>query len=449
MATQLNLFEATSNKKQDNSSGFSDPSFVNNRVKPIHRWVPWIAGFSSDFVKDIIDQNLSKKSVVLDPFAGVGTTLVEAYLSGHDVIGFEINPYAVLASRVKLTAPYKDINLLKNAIKLLRKFFTKALAEGHVPKSKPPEGFKTRIAFFSPLVLRQVLIIQDFISSLEDKQITEIFQVAFAATMVSYSNYSYEPSLGTRGAVGKDNVEDFPVLEKLQGKLEEMVHDMKQIAGRLPTRKPNTQMVNDSFFNCESYVRAGAVDLCITSPPYLNNYHYIRNTRPQLYWLGLVNKPEDTQYLEQNNFGKFWQTVRELDDVPLSFPDPPLNLVNQLMQLRSVKQDRGIYGGKGWANYAASYFNDCYRFANCLKYSLKRGAKAFVVVGNSILQGVMIPTDHYLGEIAEKTGLHLADIQVSRHTRVGNSIIQSEVRVEKAQDDHRLYESVIHLTKVR
>jgi hypothetical protein len=446
---QLSLFKTDQNTKQNNGSGFSDPSFVNNRAKPIHRWVPWIAGFSSDFVKEIIDQNLSKKSVVLDPFAGVGTTLVEAYLSGHNVIGFEINPYAALASRVKLTAPYMDADLLKNAVKLLRKFNTKALADGYVPKSKPPERFKTRVAFFSPRILHKVLIIQDFINTLEDKQMAEIFQIAFASTMVSYSNYSYEPSLGTRKAVGKDDIEDSSVIDKLQVKLEQIVQDIKHIGERLPAKKPRVQVVNDSFFICDNYVRAGQVDLCITSPPYLNNYHYIRNTRPQLYWLGLVDKPEDTQYLEQNNFGKFWQTVRELEDIPLSFPDPPSNLVDQLSQLRSIKQERGIYGGSGWANYAASYFNDCYRFANCIKYSLKHGAQAFVVVGNSILQGVMIPTDQYLGEIAERAGLRLVDIQIPRRTRVGNSIIQSEVRAEKAQDDHHLYESVVHLRKTR
>jgi DNA modification methylase len=32
---------------------------------------------------------------VLDPFAGVGTTLVESYRRGLNVIGFEINPYAL------------------------------------------------------------------------------------------------------------------------------------------------------------------------------------------------------------------------------------------------------------------------------------------------------------------------------------------------------------------
>jgi len=80
-------------------------------------------------------------------------------------------------------------------------------------------------------------------------------------------------------------------------------------------------------------------------------------------------------------------------------------------------------------------------------YMLKPGARAFVVMGNSILQGVMIPTDEYLGEIAARAGLQLVDIQIPRRTRVGNSIIQSDVRVEKAGEAHRLYESVVHLRK--
>src|SRR5262245_56119585 len=79
------------------TNGFRDPSFAKNKHLPLHRWVPWVAGFSADFVQDCIANYLpapAKESWVLDPFSGVGTTLVEAYLSGLNVVGFEINPYA-------------------------------------------------------------------------------------------------------------------------------------------------------------------------------------------------------------------------------------------------------------------------------------------------------------------------------------------------------------------
>ncbi len=83
---------------------FSDPAFAQNKSLPIHRWVPWIAGFSQDFVQDALKRHLAEKGTVLDPFSGVGTTLGESVLAGHDAIGFEINPYAALACKVKLGA---------------------------------------------------------------------------------------------------------------------------------------------------------------------------------------------------------------------------------------------------------------------------------------------------------------------------------------------------------
>ena len=104
---QLKLFEidAETPPAADNgSSYFSDPSFAVNKTLPIHRWVPWIAGFSSSFVREVLDAFLKDKGTVLDPFSGVGTTLVEAVLCGHSVIGFEINPYAALACRAKVNA---------------------------------------------------------------------------------------------------------------------------------------------------------------------------------------------------------------------------------------------------------------------------------------------------------------------------------------------------------
>jgi hypothetical protein len=90
------------------SNGFRDPAFTSNRVYPLHRWVPWIAGFSAEFVDDCLREylrpNERKEVWVLDPFAGVGTTLVQSFLRGYNVVGFEINPYAALASRLKLKA---------------------------------------------------------------------------------------------------------------------------------------------------------------------------------------------------------------------------------------------------------------------------------------------------------------------------------------------------------
>lgn len=447
---QLKLFEEdqpSASAIDKNGTSFNDPAFANNKTQPIHRWVPWIAGFSSEFVKDVINRYLRGTGVVLDPFAGVGTTLLEATLLGHQAIGFEINPYAALTCRTKVNAHKITVEALNDEIVRFQGFYKEKISSDYTPKSVSPKGFKTRAEFYSPSVLHKVLILQDFIESVANDNLRDLFKLAFASTMVSYSNYSYEPSLGRRVSAGKAEINDFPVIQSVVNKLREMAEDITWVQTRLADSKINARVFNDSFFNHQSYLSPASVDLIITSPPYLNNYHYNRNTRPHLYWLGFAQSPQDLKHIENSNFGKYWQTVREQEHLKLDFPLPETDLTERLQTLRTINPDRGIYGGNGWANYAAAYFNDSYKFAQGIHSLLKPEGTALVVIGNSILQGILIPTDQYFGKIAESIGLELVRIDIPRSTRVGNSIIQSNVRVTKAQDSHQLYEAVIELRK--
>jgi DNA modification methylase len=446
---QLSLFEIDEKKVTQlaNTSVFSDPAFAGNKTQPIHRWVPWIAGFSSDFVRNALKKYLNTKGTVLDPFAGVGTTLVEAILAGHDGIGFEINPYAALACRTKLQAYLIDTHMLQIEILRLQKFYENKIFSKYTPKNSPPSGFKTRSDFYSEQVLHKVLLFHDFIDSIEDVTIKDIFKVVFAATMVRYSNYSYEPSLGRRTSSGKEEIQDFPVLQTITGTLGEVLEDIIWFQSSLQDKQVHAQVINDSYFQYAHYLAPQSIDLVITSPPYLNNYHYNRNTRPQLYWLDYAKSPQDFKTLENSNFGKYWQTVREQKHLGLSFSLPDTDIEERLDTLRALNPEKKIYGGNGWANYAASYFNDCYKLATGIHHVLKRGGTALVVLGNSILQGVLIPTDQYFGKIAESVGLELVKIDIPRNTRVGNSIIQSNVRSIKAENSHQLYEAVVELRK--
>lgn len=444
---QLYLFDKPKAKGLPREKdSFSDPAFGSNKSLPIHRWVPWVAGYSSGFVRSVLDRYLPDSGTVLDPFAGVGTTLVEAELAGHQAIGFEINPYAALASRVKIGAIYLDAAELERAANNLRAFYTAKVANGYVPKSEPPPGFRTRVGFYSPAVLRKVLVVQDFLAQQPKELIRDAVQLAFAATMVRYSNYSYEPSLSTRQGAGKSDIEDADVLSPIVDKLCQMSADVRWLKGQ-KLELGGGKMVPASFFDCKSYIEDSEADIIITSPPYVNNYHYIRNTRPHLYWLGFVEKPKDTKTLEHDNFGKYWQTVRDGEPVDLEVSLPSSELPEKLNQLRALRPEKGVYGGAGWANYVATYFNDCRRFAESTRYALRPGGRAFVVVGNSILQGINFKVDRYLAEIAETVGLELVEISVPRQTRVGNSIISSDVRVKKAKKGHALYEAVVHLRR--
>lgn len=440
---QLEIFEP----EREAEPAFRDPAFASNKQRPIHRWVPWIAGFASEFVEDALRHYLERPGVVLDPFLGVGTTMVEALRAGHDAIGFEINPYPALASEVKASAGRIEPDALQREMSRLATFFSAALDSDYEPQHAPPEGFRSRTDFYSPAVLRKVLILWDFIHALDHPVLEHVFRLAFAATMVQYSNYSYEPSLGTRKGAGKDDILDYDVLGAVLEKLGEVLHDVAWLRAQGGFGDASARVIQDSFFRYSDHLEPEVADLLVTSPPYLNNYHYVRNTRPHLYWLGFAEEAADTKDLEHDNFGKYWQTVRTHERLELDVALPGSDLPGLLDHLRTLNPEKGVYGGNGWANYAAAYFNDCRRFAEGMHYALKPGATALVVIGNSIIQGVHIATDRHLGEIAEASGLEVVEIHIPRETRVGNSIIASDVRVGKAKKGRRLYEAVVEIRK--
>lgn len=67
----------------------------------------------------LITKHAPEGSLVLDPFCGSGTTILEARLLGHCAIGIDINPLAVLISKVK-TTPLDEIDL-ELAVKTINK----------------------------------------------------------------------------------------------------------------------------------------------------------------------------------------------------------------------------------------------------------------------------------------------------------------------------------------
>ncbi len=435
------------------TNGFRDSSFAKNKDRPLHRWVPWIAGFSAEFVEDSINAYLPQKksdSWVLDPFAGVGTTLVESYLSGLNVLGFEINPYAALATRIKLKAMRISVNDLGRLIAAFEKFMEKAESGGmdQEPGSRPPTGFSGRTQLFSPKVERKVLYALDFINSIENTTLKDIFRLGLGSVMVSFSNYSYEPSLTRRAAVDKPNIEDANVGLSVSAKLHLMLQDISWLQAHIETLgyRPKTQLLSKSIFSSlESLGERNFVDLLVTSPPYLNNYHYPRNTRPQLHWLGFTTGTGYNGAREAESFGKFWQTVRDSDPVPLTFK---MNELSDLIEtIRNRNAEKGCYGGPGWANYVATYFNDTYRFCKVIAQLLKPQAVSIIVLGNSIIQGIEVKTDYFFGKIGELAGLEFEANHLLRNKRTGNSIIQSSVRAEEAKAKTVLYESGVVLRR--
>ena len=428
-------------------SAFRDTAFAENRDRALHRWVPWIAGFSGAFVSGVLAgvRRQRRRLRVLDPFAGVGTTLVEALKQGCDAVGFEINPYAALACKAKAEVGRHDAQAFAEALDRFEAYGEEKLSTDEEPVARPPRGFSSRVPFFSPAVERQVLLCQDFIAQETTGWVTDLFRVAFGAVMVSFSNYSYEPSLGTRAGAGKANIAHADVFSIVQRKLREMHEDIlvfQQSMGKQALR-PRAKIYSLSYLHQAKRVSPGSIDVLVTSPPYLNNYHYVRNTRPHLFWLGMVEAASELKSIERSSFGQFWQTVRAGPEIKLR-PRLP-HLAEQLHDLKDRHAEKGAYGGRGWANYAATYFNDCQRFCTVTRNCMRPGGKVVVVMGNNILQGMEFQTDKLFAEIAEREGFEVIALHEVRKKRTGNSIVNSSVRIGTVQRRTRLYETAVEL----
>ena len=82
--------------------------FNKNKKEPIHRWYPFVEGYSKEFIKAIINEVNKENLVCLEPFSGSGTTALELQHNNIPCYSFEINPL-MSVSYTHLTLPTKRI----------------------------------------------------------------------------------------------------------------------------------------------------------------------------------------------------------------------------------------------------------------------------------------------------------------------------------------------------
>src|SRR5213596_4287140 len=70
------------------------------RTKHVHRLHPYLGKFIPQLVEALLERHVPKGRV-LDPFAGSGTTLVQALESGYDACGADVAAFNCLLMRVK------------------------------------------------------------------------------------------------------------------------------------------------------------------------------------------------------------------------------------------------------------------------------------------------------------------------------------------------------------
>lgn len=121
--------------------------------------------------------------LLLDPFCGSGTSLVEVRLAGVNAVGIDINPFAVLLARTKTT----DYDLLGvyQCAQDLRRFVDELLKQGI---EVPAPRFYNIDYWFKSEVQRDLALLKYAIQQATPAEMRDFFWVAFAATVRECSN---------------------------------------------------------------------------------------------------------------------------------------------------------------------------------------------------------------------------------------------------------------------
>ena len=110
------------------------------RTKHVHRLHPYLGKFVPQLVEALLRRYVPSGGRVLDPFAGSGTTLVQALESGYDAVGVDVAAFNCLLMRVK--AARYDVSLLETDVRdaLSRLGKSRRRASGYVQEWYAPRA---------------------------------------------------------------------------------------------------------------------------------------------------------------------------------------------------------------------------------------------------------------------------------------------------------------------
>lgn len=243
--------------------------------------------------------------IVLDPFCGTGTVLLEAVLSGRNALGADANPLAELITGGKTIYIPKE-ELIETLKSLLER------AKRYRKKTEHPEAIAI---WYSPSSLRQLTNLQRAINEIEDARQKTFYELCFSgvARKVSFA----DPSISVPVHWNPERFSSNPQrMEEVRKKLE-MLHTVNVYDKFEAVCKANIDRVQTLSGKIAEGVSARiishdarrlgleneSVDMILTSPPYAGAQKYIRASWLNLYWLNRV-KLEDIRELKSHNIGR-------------------------------------------------------------------------------------------------------------------------------------------------
>ncbi|MBI4830627.1 MAG: DNA methyltransferase [Candidatus Lindowbacteria bacterium] len=418
---QLTLLLSSSDavEQLDVASGKKDKRInqLEPHDRPFHDWYRFVLSFPPHLVRKYLDDfGLKSNHVVLDPFCGTGTTLVESKLNGIRAIGLEANPFAHFASSVKVDWEI-DPDLLKRRAHDIAYSVAESLCSQGIDDNQPFEASNNGAVLrtlgqeaerllitdsISPVPLHKALVLLEHLRDHQSERYYRHALLALANALVfKISNLNFGPEVGV-----DRQKKDIPVVACWLSEISKIAEDLRRISGK---RHPGCEVHLSDAREISSVIPHRSIDAVITSPPYPNEKDYSRTTRLESVLLGFIKNKADLRKLKKQLVRSNTRGVYKEDDDHKWISDhPKIQHIAELIEKRRIELGKTSGFERLYPRVTKLYFGGMARHLAELRDVLRPNAKLAYVVGDqaSYLR-VLIPTGKLLAEIAGDLGYEL------------------------------------------
>ena len=405
-----------------------------------HDWYRFVLSFPPHLVRDYANRfELNRDSLLLDPFCGTGTTIVEGKKLGIPSVGIEAVPLPLLASQVKVDWGPNPDRLKAHARNVAERVLAILESEGvsddpgenqdahSVPnlRSLPENTEKLLLkGSISPLPLHKVLALFEALEGEKDSPYYEHELLALAKLLPSeIGNLRFGPEVGV-GVIKQDA----PVIGSWLSQVWRMANDLGALSAMRET--PAKALAGDAR-DIGGLLAPQRVDAVICSPPYPNEKDYLRIVRLESVLLGFIDDQLHLRTLKKRLVRSNTRGVYKGDE-----DDQWVRSNRNIARVAEEIESRRIALGKdsgferAYHRVTRLYFGGMARHFQSLSRVLRPGARLAYVVGDqaSYLR-VMIRTAKLLAEVAESQGYEIEGIDLfrTRHATATGEQLREEV----------------------
>lgn len=343
-----------------------------------------------------------QSQVILDPFVGSGTTLVEGIMHGHNSYGIDIDPLSCLISKVKSTPlDVKQFSLIGDWL-LINK-------ESAKPEFKPTVNNLNHwfsddaIEKLSKLrtLIDQIPVKFGFLENVQDFYDAFIIVLSSIIRRVSNADNQSQKTY-VSGTKPKKPAEVYSLFTKQISLYIKGYTDFKNTQKNVAISTIYHSSGNPDF----SMLLPEKVDLIVTSPPYIKSIDYVYNQMVELFWIGDLFSM-NTQAKQNEKRKKYIGTTLVPKKAYVNFPNGMQNLgINLLDQtINDILNDKK--NGQKHAYIVHKYFSFMDKHFYSASKSMKKGAYYVMAVGNSTVSNVSVDTASILVQLAQRYNLEL------------------------------------------